>query len=228
MEFLDIPIIDKNLAGRELSNLVKWMIGKDNYTAKMSDATGFSPKTCREKIRRNILTLNDLLDLAPSCGYTLALVKNQTGEAYDLGGYLKQDKNERSILMKVVLCEPGKKARMAEIGNKLEDMQKVVGGLIQAVYPFTDNVALVCNEEGKIDGLPLNRALFAYDSDPDTRSVDITDFICGTFFICGLGEDDFDSLSDMLLEKYEHRFRYPEKFVKDGNHIYAARYDGEE
>lgn len=130
--------------------------------------------------------------------------------------------------MKVVLCEPGKKAQIAEIGNKLEDMQKVVGGLIQAVYPFTDNVALVCNEEGKIDGLPLNRALFVYDSDPDTRSVDITDFICGTFFICGLGEDDFDSLSDMLLEKYEHRFRYPEKFVKDGNHIYAARYDGEE
>lgn len=130
--------------------------------------------------------------------------------------------------MKVVLCEPGKKARTVEMGNKLEDMQKVVDGSIQVVYPFTDNVALVCNEEGKIDSLPLNRALFAYDSDPDTHSVDITDFICGTFFICGLGEDDFDSLSDMLLEKYEHRFRYPEKFVKDGNHIYAARYDGEE
>lgn len=130
--------------------------------------------------------------------------------------------------MKVVLCEPGKKARIAEIDNKLEDMQKVVDGSIQAVYPFPDNAALVCNEEGKIMHLPLNRALFVYDSDPDTWSVDITDVISGTFFICGLDEEDFDSLSDIQLEKYEHRFRYPEKFVRDGNHIYVARYDGEE
>ena len=119
-----------------------------------------------------------------------------------------------------VLYKPvGKPFEVREIPNTLEACQELVGGYIEPVTICTDLV-LVCNEEGKIDGLPLNRALFAYDSDPNTRSVDITDFICGTFFICGLGEDDFDSLSDMLLEKYEHRFRYPEKFVKDFSQIF--------
>ena len=50
----------------------------------------------------------------------------------------------------VVLCEPGKKARVTTIMNSLESLQKMVGGYIEAVYPFDDPVAIVCNEEGKI------------------------------------------------------------------------------
>lgn len=66
--------------------------------------------------------------------------------------------------MKVVLLEPGKQAKIADIGTSLESMQRTVGGYIEAVYPFEEEVCIVCNEEGKIYGLPLNRAL----REPDT------------------------------------------------------------
>ena len=62
--------------------------------------------------------------------------------------------------MKILLVEPMEKPRVIDIDGSLESMQKIVGGLIQAIYPFDDSeIALVCNEEGKISGLPLNRAL---------------------------------------------------------------------
>lgn len=74
--------------------------------------------------------------------------------------------------MKVVICEPGQYARIAEIEPTLTAEQKVVGGLIDCVYPWpNDMAALVCNDEGKLNGLPLNRALEDYD------------VIAGTFFI---------------------------------------------
>ncbi len=54
--------------------------------------------------------------------------------------------------MQVVLVEPGKAARITEIGEDLQDMQEIVGGLIQALYPWEDPAAIVCNDEGKIMG----------------------------------------------------------------------------
>ena len=59
--------------------------------------------------------------------------------------------------MKILLIEPGKVPRSLEIDPSLESMQKLVGGPIQAVYPFEELVALICHEEGKLLGLPLNR-----------------------------------------------------------------------
>lgn len=47
----------------------------------------------------------------------------------------------------------------------LESLQHEVGGYIQAVYPFEEPVAIVCNEEAKLEGLPLNRALRDEDGD---------------------------------------------------------------
>ena len=52
--------------------------------------------------------------------------------------------------MEVLLVEPGKEARIDEIGNDLKSLQAAVGGYIEATYPFDDPVALVCNDEGKI------------------------------------------------------------------------------
>ena len=46
-----------------------------------------------------------------------------------------------------------------EIDHTLSAMQELVGGTIQAVYPFDDPVALIANDEGKLLGLPWNRAL---------------------------------------------------------------------
>ena len=61
--------------------------------------------------------------------------------------------------MRVIVVEPKKKPEVREIGDSLESMQKIVGGSIEAIYPSEEPVALICNEEGKLLNLPLNRAL---------------------------------------------------------------------
>ena len=61
--------------------------------------------------------------------------------------------------MKILLVEPEKAPERMEISGDLESMQQTVGGSIQAIYPFDEPIALICNEEGKLNGLPLNRAL---------------------------------------------------------------------
>ena len=55
--------------------------------------------------------------------------------------------------MKVLKLEPGEHPKELEITDSLESMQSIVGGIIQAIYPFEDTVALICNEEGKLLGL---------------------------------------------------------------------------
>ena len=65
--------------------------------------------------------------------------------------------------IKVVLCEPGKVARVAEIGTELSDLQRVVGGLIEPYYPFEEQVCIVCNDEGKYNGMRPCRAIYGDD-----------------------------------------------------------------
>ena len=62
--------------------------------------------------------------------------------------------------IRVVLLKPGKLAQTVEIGASLESMQAAVGGDIEPLYPFEEAVCIICNEEGKINGLPLNRAVY--------------------------------------------------------------------
>ena len=109
--------------------------------------------------------------------------------------------------MNVLWICPGKYPKQVSIDGSLQSMQDLVGGLIQAIYPFEDPVALVCNDEGKLNGLVPNRSLH----DPETGKV--YDIIFGNFFICGLGEEDFDELSPSLMEKYRTLFYYPELFI---------------
>ena len=97
--------------------------------------------------------------------------------------------------MKILKIAPGFAPQVLEIEHALNTMQELVGGTIEAVYPFDDTVALVCHDEGKLLGLPLNRAV----RDPATAQV--LDIIAGTFFICGLSEDDIASLSDEQIQR---------------------------
>ena len=117
--------------------------------------------------------------------------------------------------MNVLMVEPGKAPYETQIVDDLQSMQALVGGYIQAVYPFEQPVALVCRESGKLDGLTLNRAL--RDSDGD-----IYDIIAGTFFIAGLGESDFTDLPHELAEQFAERFRQPEMFMRVDGKIVAA------
>ena len=85
--------------------------------------------------------------------------------------------------MKVLIVEPGQYPREAEIEKSLAAEQAIVGGLIECVYPWKDNACIVCNDEGKLQNLPFNRTLGNYD------------VIAGTFFVVGLTQDDFCSLT---------------------------------
>lgn len=109
--------------------------------------------------------------------------------------------------MNVLQINPGEHPRVIATDGSLKSMQALVGGMIEAIYPFTDPVALVCNDEGKLLNMEPNRAL----RHPETGEV--YDIICGPFFLCGLGDEDFDSLSEELIKKYEKMFHYPELFI---------------
>ena len=119
--------------------------------------------------------------------------------------------------MTVVACYPGKTAQVIEIEGGLEGMQKFVGGFIEAVYPFDDPVAIVCNEEGKLNGMKPNRALYTEDGE-------MFDIVAGPMFVCGLGEENFASLQGELLEKYLDKYKHPEVFVKIGHDVLAMKF----
>lgn len=112
--------------------------------------------------------------------------------------------------MNVLMIEPGALPRQAEIGEGLAAMQQAVGGPIQAIYPFSEPVALICHEEGKLIGLPLNRAL-------QDEEGEIYDIIAGPFFLCGAPPDseNFTSLTPEQMAHYEERFHRIELYVKE-------------
>ena len=52
--------------------------------------------------------------------------------------------------MNILLIAPGEPPKRAVIDGSLKSMQDIVGGLIQAIYPWDEPVALICDEEGKL------------------------------------------------------------------------------
>ena len=118
--------------------------------------------------------------------------------------------------IQVVMVEPGKTARIAEIGTSLASLQQAVGGDIEAYYPFEEPVCIVCNEEGKLCGLPLNRAIRAEGSN------EIVDIIAGPFFVCDCSGESFGSLSKEQQERYLKKYRNPERFFRVGDSIEAV------
>ena len=117
--------------------------------------------------------------------------------------------------MTVLVVEPRKEPYVKEIDPGLHALQAEVGGDIGAAYPFSDPVALVCNDEGKLIGLDLNRGL-------RDENGEIYDIMAGTFLVVGLGEEDFTSLSPELVQKYTEHFRQPEQFISLGGQIIAV------
>lgn len=110
--------------------------------------------------------------------------------------------------MKVLRVRPKHCPEVIDIDCSLESLQKEVEGPIQAIYPWDDAVALICNEEGKLHDdcmEKLNRTL----DGPYGIPIDI---IVGTFLIVGLTEDDFGELLPEFVEKYEKMFHDPEEF----------------
>lgn len=104
--------------------------------------------------------------------------------------------NENKI--RILYVQPGKYPEERLVANELHPLQRLVGGYMQAVYPWSkDKVELICNDSGKVDGLPLNRCIEDYD------------VIAGNFFICGFSREEFCSLTDKQFRYYEKLFRDP-------------------
>lgn len=104
--------------------------------------------------------------------------------------------------IKVIMVEPMKEPYPAEVENTLEGLQKAVGGYIETIF-LEDYVVLVCNEEGKLIGLPGCRSLG-------------NDIIAGTFFVVGSNDEgEFVSLTEDKIRQYSDRFQTPETFTKE-------------
>lgn len=119
----------------------------------------------------------------------------------------------------VILVEPGRYPKLIEIEDTLEAMQETVGGYIEEYMPFDDEIAIVCNEEGKMNGAELNRAIYSDDKE-------ILDIIAGKFFIAyaPIESESFLSMPKDLMKKYEDKFRYPERFYQTDKGIEAKAY----
>lgn len=105
--------------------------------------------------------------------------------------------------IKVLLIEPMEEPRLVEVEDTLEELQRLVGGSIAATYPWKDPVAIVFNDNGVAEWLQPNRVLEEYN-----------DILLGSFFICGLGEERFESLPEDLIIKYTEKYRWPETFKR--------------
>lgn len=86
-------------------------------------------------------------------------------------------KKKKSELIDVIIKEPGKFPRFTKLEKTLEAFQKTVGGYIETVTVLEDLV-LVCNEEGRILGLPPCLHLFGLD-------------FYGTVVLVGKDKDEF-------------------------------------
>lgn len=124
-------------------------------------------------------------------------------------------------MIEVLVVEPMKRAEFKMIDENLASMQEIVGGNIEEYMPFEDEVAIVCNEEGKLRGLEANRGI------EDKNGV-LQEIICGTFFICyaPYESEKFLSLPDNLKRKYEEKFRYPEMFIRGEDGIKRIKLKG--
>ena len=116
--------------------------------------------------------------------------------------------------MTVLVVEPRKEPYLKEIDPGLHSLQAEVGGDIAATYPFSDPVGLVCNDEGKLIGLELNRGLRDEEGN-------LYDIMAGTFLVVGLGEENFTSLPPELAQKYTEHFKQPEQFINLNGQIIA-------
>lgn len=114
--------------------------------------------------------------------------------------------------IKVIICPADRMPYVTNISNTLENLQRIVGGYIETAMVFSDAV-VICNEEGRLLGLPENQSLF------------LSGF-CGNCLICGVDAngEDFTSLPEQackeLLQACRARYQKERRTfceVKGGN-----------
>ena len=100
--------------------------------------------------------------------------------------------------MRVIWVKVGEDPTVITIPHQLEYMQELVGGLIEVVEPFSDDIFLVCNENGRNEDRPLNRII--------NEQLDIS----GDFFICGQDAVGLYDMPEDKIDEYVRMFQISE------------------
>ncbi|MHB1154981.1 MAG: DUF3846 domain-containing protein [Eubacteriales bacterium] len=104
---------------------------------------------------------------------------------------------------RMLVVEPHKLPYEATIEEDYRALQKAVGGNFECNYPYDDGTFLICNEEGKLNGMEGNRKIF-------------DDIITGTFLIAeNDGQGGLKNLTDAHVEKYKKQFQADETYTQD-------------
>ena len=121
---------------------------------------------------------------------------------------LKRKKMMMMNKIKCIKCAPNKNAEVCTLGTDLPSLQEAVGGYIEFVYPFDDNVCVMCNEEGKLEHLDWSRPLL------DENNA-LYDVIAGTCYIMGITNDGGNrDLTDDEINHYMKLWKYPIEVFK--------------
>lgn len=91
--------------------------------------------------------------------------------------------------MTAIYKAPGCAPEVIDIPNTLEALQEKVGGYIETVT-FATDACIICNEEGRLMGLPYNCNLLGVS-------------FVGPILIVGMDGEEFASLPEDML----HMFR---------------------
>lgn len=125
-------------------------------------------------------------ELAEKCGVTLMTIyssisKYRSGKRPSL---YRRVVVGRKVMVRerVIVKRPDEKyGHVANISMALNNLQKTVGGYIETVS-LTDKLVVICNEEGKLQGLEPNFRL------------PWGDVVCGTAIICGVKDENFGAV----------------------------------
>lgn len=165
---------DHNRIAFEGLDLLKMYQGSDKIDSRIYDRVFEGEVDCKdiedvyrkfnlehpEGYKGRSLSVSDVVEIVDENGDSAFHFCDSIGfKQIDFDPYLTEEYKEDKI--KVVLCEPGKVARVAEISNTLADLQKTVKGDIEQFCPYEEAVAIICNEEGKFNGMMPNRAIYS-------------------------------------------------------------------
>ncbi len=107
---------------------------------------------------------------------------------------------------------------VGQIENTLKAKQSYVGGLIQAVS-LTPEIIVICNDEGKIQQLPPNRAW--------VESSGVVDFFAGNILCVRHSGDEFASILPKDIAEIERRLIPLKSVSKVQDHIVFTTYPAE-
>lgn len=89
--------------------------------------------------------------------------------------------------MRAIRKRPGQEPQIIDVENSLEALQLEVDGWIETVT-FAEDACVICNEEGRIQGLPFNLELMGV-------------LFFGTILIVGVDGENFTDLGDAAMER---------------------------